>query len=196
MKRQHQIKAGGPKAYWSAMRVLTRRSGSFAIPDVAERFADTALNTVECYVHSCARAGHLDVVGERAHTEPTGRPFKLFAVKVTAPEAAPFEKPDRAGLLGAAHQQMWTAMRGLQRFTTRDLAAYASTDEVAISSDTARIFCWKLEQAGYLQVLGKEGRWKVLRIKPGRNTGPDVPVITGAGEVIDRNPGAKRRSAA
>lgn len=195
MKRQHQITPGGPKAYWSAMRLLTQRSGSFAIPDVAERFPGTALNTLQRYVHSCCRAGHLDVTGKRPPTKPTGRPFKLFAVKVTAPEAAPFEKPDQVRLLGAAHQQMWTAMRGLPRFTTRDLAAYASTDEVAISSDTARIFCWKLEQAGYLQVLGKEGRWRVLRIKPGRNTGPDVPVITGAGEVIDRNPGAKRRIA-
>lgn len=195
MKRQHQVGAGGPKAYWAAMRALSRRAGSFTTRDVAARCDEAALNTVRCYIRACARAGHLDEVGERAPVRPTSRPQKLYAVKVTAPETAPFEKPERAGLLGAAHQQMWTAMRGLQRFTTRDLAACASTDEVAISSDTARIFCWKLEQAGYLQVLGKDGRWKVLRIKPGRNTGPDVPVITGTGEVIDRNPGARRRNA-
>lgn len=195
MRRQHQIGAGGPKAYWAAMRALSRRSGSFTTRDVAERFDEATLNTVRCYIRSCVRAGHLDEVGERAPVQSTSRPQKLYAVKVTAPEAAPFEKPDRAGLLGAAHQQLWTAMRGLQRFTSRELAATASTDEVPISFDTARIFCWKLRQAGYLQVLGRIGRWKVLRLKPGMNTGPDVPVITGAGEVIDRNPRAKQRSA-
>lgn len=194
MKRQHRIKRAGPKLYWQAMRFLTRSDGSFTVRDLAERCGATIENTVACYVHACARAGHVDVVGERPSGHPPA-PFKLYAVKVTAPEAAPFEKPDREVLLGAGHQQMWTAMRGLQRFTSRELAATASTDEVAISADAARIFCWKLEQAGYLQVLGKDGRWKVLRIRPGMNTGPDVPVITGSGEVIDRNPRSQRRRA-
>lgn len=194
MRRQHQIKAGGPKDYWAAMRALSQRGG-FTTRDVVERCEAQNLNTVRCYVRSCFRAGHLNEIGEREPTQPTGRPQKLYTVKVTAPQAAPFEKPDREGLLGAAHQQMWTAMRGLQSFTTRELAAYASTDEVAISSDTARIFCWKLEQAGYLQCLGKNGRWRVLRLKPGKSTGPNVPAITGAGEVIDRNPRSQRRRA-
>lgn len=193
MRRQHQIKAGGPKAYWAAMRLLTQRAGHFAIPDVAERCDGAALNTVACYVHACARDGHLEVVGERPPAEPTGRPFKLFAVKVTAPEAAPFEKPGRAGQLGAVHQQLWTTMRGLPRFTTRELAATASTDDVSIGPNTARIFVWKLRQAGYIQTLGKDGRWPVMRIAPGKNTGPNPPAITGAGDVVDRNPRSQRR---
>ncbi|WP_053082050.1 hypothetical protein [Methylobacterium aquaticum] len=196
MKRLHQIGPGGPNAYWVAMRALTRRAGSFTIRDVVERCNAAVENTVECYVHACARSGHLDIVGERPATTPIGRPFKLYAVKVTAPETAPFEKPDRTPRLGAAHQQMWTAIRGLTSFTTRDLAAFASTDEVAISSDTARIFCWKLRQAGYLQELGRQGRWQVLRLRPGMNTGPTPPAITAGGDVIDRNPRARRRSAA
>ncbi|GJD93400.1 hypothetical protein [Methylobacterium iners] len=195
MKRQHQIKAGGPKAYWRAMCALTKRASGFTIRDIVELCKAEKPNTVKCYVRSCYRAGHLEEVGERPFPSSRRQPQKLYAVKDTAPEAAPFEKPDRVGLLGAAHQQMWTAMRGLQSFTSRELAATASTDDVMISSDTARIFCWKLEQAGYLQVLGKNGRWKVLRIRPGKNTGPDVPVITGAGDVIDRNARSMRRCA-
>lgn len=195
MRRLHTLKAGGPKAYWSAMRSLTLSVGGFTIRDVAEHCGARSENTVECYVHACAREGHLDVVGERPPATPTGRPFKLYAVKVTERLEAPFEKADRTPKLGAAHQQLWTAMRALPRFTTRELAVLASTDEVAISSDTARIFCWKLEQAGYLQDLGKDGRWRVLRIRPGKSTGPIPPAITGKGEVIERNPAAKRRRA-
>lgn len=195
MRRLHTLKTGGPTAYWAAMRSLTLSAGSFTIRDVAERCGARSENTVACYVHACAREGHLDDVGERSPATPMGRPFKLYAVKVTERLEAPFEKADRTPKLGAAHQQLWTAMRALPRFTTRELAVLASTDEVAISSDTARIFCWKLEQAGYLQDLGKDGRWRVLRIRPGKSTGPIPPAITGKGEVIERNPAAKRRRA-
>lgn len=198
MKRLHTLKAGGPQAYWSAMRGLTVRDGSFTSRDIAQLCGAGAVNTVSCYVRACVRAGHVDVVGERRLTHPASRRFKrfkLYAVRVTGRLEAPFEKPDRTPKLGAVHQQMWTAMRALSRFTTRELAVLASTDEVTISSDTARIFCWKLEQAGYLQELGRDGRWRVLRLRPGKGTGPIPPVITGAGEVIDRNPRPKRRTA-
>ena len=195
MRRLHTLKTNGPKVYWALMRELTLSTGSFTCRDIAERSGARSENTVECYVHACARDGHLDVVGDRSPATPTGRPFKLYAVKVTEKLDAPFEKSDRTPKMGAAHQQMWTAMRALPRFTTRELAVLASTDDVAISSDTARIFCWKLEQAGYLQELGRDGRWRVLRIRPGKSTGPIPPAITGKGEVIERNPAAKRRRA-
>ncbi|WP_264047531.1 hypothetical protein [Methylobacterium flocculans] len=195
MKRLHSLKVSGPKAYWDAMRALTLRAGSFTSRDVAEHCGVTVENTVICYVAACVRYGHLDVVGERPPATPTGRPFKLYAVKVTERLEAPFEKADITRKHGAAHQQMWTAMRALPHFTTRELAVHASTDEVSISSDTARIFCWKLEQAGYLQELGRNGRWRVLRIRPGKSTGPIPPAITFKGEVIERNPAAKRRRA-
>lgn len=196
MRRLHQVKPGGPQAYWDAMRRLTARAGSFTTRDLAERFADRSENTTACYVHACVREGYLDVVGELPASTPAGRPFKRFAVKVTAPLDAPFEKFDRRPQLGGGQQQMWTVMRALPSFTSRDLAVHASTDEVTISAETARVYCWRLRKAGYLLELGRTGRWLVLRLKPGMNVGPKPPAIIDAGSVVaDRNRSARRRSA-
>lgn len=194
MKRLHSLKNSGPKAYWNAMRSLTLSAGSFTVRDVAERCNASSSNTVACYVHACKRGGHLEEVGERPSGALNGQPFKLYAVKVTRRLDAPFEKEVHAPKFGAAHRQMWTAMRAMPRFTTRELAVLASTDEVVVTSNTARIFCWKLEQAGYIQELGRDGRWRVLRLRPGKSTGPLPPAITIEGEVIDRNPTKRRRA--
>jgi len=195
MKRRHHLREQGPKIYWAAMRALTQRDGSFALLDIAARCPAVSENTIACYINACQRDGHVEIVGERPPTRPTGRPFKLYAVKAPERLEAPFEKSDVNARFGAAHQQLWTAMRAMPRFTTRELAVNASTDELKIGSDTARIFCWKLERAGYIQELGRDGRWRVLRLRPGKSTGPIPPAITGEGEVIDRNPRAKRRRA-
>ena len=195
MRRFHQLKNAGPKIYWAVMRGLSESAGAFTMRDVYARCEGCSLNTVKCYVRACVRAGYVAEIGAQPCPGSTRAPSKLYAVTASAPTSAPFEKPNSPDRrIGYAHQHLWTALRALPAFTTRELAALASTDEVIIGSDTARIFCWKLRQAGYLQDLGRDGRWRVQRLKPGMNTGPIAPAVTGTGAVIDRNPRARSRA--
>ncbi|MCJ2050868.1 hypothetical protein [Methylobacterium sp. J-070] len=194
MKRLRNPRAGGPTAYWAAMRGLTAGAGRFTMRDVFARCGAQSLNTVKCYVRACVRAGHVREVGAQPRPGSRQTPAKLYAVTATAPTPAPFEKARAARRFGAAQLQMWTAIRALPAFTSRELAAHASTDEVAVGPDLARIFCWHLRRAGYLQELGRSGRWRVLRLKPGMNTGPLPPAISGGG-MVDRNPRPRRSGA-
>lgn len=90
-------------------------------------------------------------------------------------------------------ENMWLAMRKLRGgFTATDLASHATTETVAVSTETAAEYCRALLSADYLAV----GRRAVPAMKReaiyrlASETGPQAPVIKRVRALVDPNIGA------
>ncbi|KQO53103.1 hypothetical protein [Methylobacterium sp. Leaf85] len=180
-------RAGSHQAFWSRMRALSRIHGGFTISDISDPFKGSTQRLVRGYILACAKAHVIEAVGTRK--SPLNRVTRVYRVNVTNsldPIAKACALPAQPG---PVQTQIWTAMRGMGSFRTRDLALQASTDDISVSTGAARDYARALIKAGYLQeVHAAEGRASaVLRLKPGMNTGPRPPAVLSQGGVLDRN---------
>ncbi|MBY5416921.1 hypothetical protein [Rhizobium leguminosarum] len=97
---------------------------------------------------------------------------------------------------GLGQQYMWNVMRRSPRgFTIAEVAANASTDDVAVSAISARMYINQLHRAGILKLLtkvgeGQPGRNAYVYVLPGsQNSGPKAPRIHKASLIYDPNVG-------
>ena len=100
---------------------------------------------------------------------------KLYRVKQ---EAAPklFEVSD--GQTGDPLQNMWSAMRLVERFTHLDIQMYSNNSRAAVTVEDARGYCQRLATAGYLRVARKAGKMNPYALyQLIRNTGPLPPKL-------------------
>ena len=91
-----------------------------------------------------------------------------------------------------ATDNMWRTMRVLKRFTHRDLAVMARTEEVGVAFDTARDYCKRLHAAGYLAVVDNNNGVHSIRtyaLIPSKWSGPQAPMIQRIKAVYDPNLG-------
>jgi hypothetical protein len=181
-------KPGGRQAIWEAIR----RLGTFSVPQLAaacKGHQKTVQDYVDCLVASrhLAFLGGLDVLG------PGGVLMLQLSrdVGVEAPRVRADGSPVTQGL---PREQMWRTMRDKSAgdFDFRDLALWASTDDVAVSAVDAGDYLKHLFRAGYLILVapakhGKDARPARYRFNPRRNTGPKPPMVQRMKTVFDPN---------
>jgi hypothetical protein len=168
---------------WDALSALR----TFKVDDLAgrpkgaSRIGLTRL-LVQDYVSGWLHGGHLRRVGTDAQWHP-------IYERVTESAEAPSLPKRRSGQLSEAQAQaIWTAARLMKVFDTVDLSACASTGDVYVTQDDARMFCRMLLTAGYLRVVQmarpnvRAARYKLLR-----DTGPLAPLEKRVRAVIDPN---------
>ena len=96
---------------------------------------------------------------------------------------------------GLAQEQMWRTLRMMTCDTnSRELAAHASTVDIAVAEVAARDYLRTLHEAGYLVCTRQSkaiphGRSMQARyrLKPARNTGPRPPMVCRSHLVYDPN---------
>lgn len=170
----------GRDALWPVIRAT---GGDWTT--VSALFAETWMDrrTIRSYL-GCLVAGR---VMERR--DPPGAAPEYRLLRDPGREA-PRLRPDGTPVTqGSGTRNMWRTMRMLAEFSPRDVAAHATTDEVAVSEATAKAYCKALYAAGYLRVLQKavpkKSRQAVYRLI--RNTGPHAPQVQRVKQVFDRN---------
>lgn len=182
----------GPEHYWKVAREFG--ATGFTLSDLAGCTNGVARSTVKHWIGDMVAAGVLKVVGARKAI--AGRDAHVYAVAIKAAKAPVQRRADYTGERGRIQQQLWTAMRTLGQFGIRELAAAASTDDLAIKPRTAEEYVRRLTRAGVLIVVepyakGKPGatgaRAGVWRLKKSADTGPRAPKVFKATIVFDAN---------
>ncbi|PTW61393.1 hypothetical protein C8N35_102102 [Breoghania corrubedonensis] len=177
----------GHEHFWSVILDLTRAGETFTLKDVASGCNDRTDSSVTDYVRRLTVAGYLDTVGQTDEGRYSKPIYKLIKRQAEAPRL----RRDGTELPPPAQQLMWNTMRNLLKggFCARELAQFASIDEVTVPLVTAKSYLKHLDSAGYLHCL-EPGRGRHLarwRLKPSMNTGPKAPKILRTQAVYDPN---------
>lgn len=156
---------------------VAERLGKFGYAEISAELG-ISMKRAARIVRSWRAAGACDLI----QSGPKNR--NVFQV---VPEA---KRLPNARRRGSAPQNIWNAMRGLRAFTPTDLAAHARTDDVVVTSESARSYCQALLRAGYLKVERKAvpGRREAI-YRLIRNTGPKPPRERRVRAVVDDNLG-------
>jgi hypothetical protein len=171
----------GQQGFWDLMRQMRR----FSVRDVEQRSC-VEKQTVHDYIKRLAKAGYIAADGQDE------RGATVYELKCDQPDAPSLKRDGSpAKVAGLANEQMWRTMAMLDRFTHRDLAVAASTDQRRISSTTARDYCHALQRAGYLAVIegGRPRHPAVYKLLKSKRTGPLAPQIQKTKFVFDPNTG-------
>lgn len=182
----------GNAHYWRVILDLDR-SGPWSIHDVDMRSRVKARGTITDYVKRLVAAGIAVATGETVvHRNLPTPTYRLTKRPLVAPNLT---ADGRQANTGRGQAQMWNVIRGpvgAEGFTAVDVHLYASTDEVAVSLETAQAYLRHLDRAGYLLCLrkGRGGQHAVFRLKPAMNTGPKPPMLLRTKIVFDRNKNA------
>ena len=181
----------GHDHYWSVIRDLGKGGAIFTLNEVGLRTNDPVNDCVIDYVRRLIKAGYVEVTGAkktltnlRRHT--VQQEYRLLK----RPKATPkLNRDGSQAKQGIGQEQLWTAIRALSSFDTRELAIAATTDDVAVAVETAKSYARHLETAGYLQILrpGSGPVSRIWRLKPSMNTGPKPPRILRSKMVYDAN---------
>jgi hypothetical protein len=180
----------GQDHYWRVIREIGANGRTFSASDVLDLSNEPQRGTLNDFLRRLEKAGYIEAAGLQETNGPKATPAKLWRLLKSPARRPSLDREGRATRARASQQQMWNFMRGPMArsgFTCRDLAAYASTDEVPVPLQTAKSFVKTLNGAGYLTAAdrGRNGsRW---RLKPSMNTGPLPPMILRAKLVFDQN---------
>ncbi len=158
----------GQEGYWQIICQLADTQGDFTINDVDGR-TNAGRGDVQVYIWGLNKAGFLTMVKRGA---PNHVPAVFRLVKRQAD--APRFRRDGTVAPATAQEQLWRTIRNLKVFGLRELAFAASTDEVAVSYQTAKRYVYRLASAGYLITTPVRHR-NFYRLKQGMDTGPKPP---------------------
>lgn len=167
----------GSAYMWQVVRGLTDddRSQPFTADEVLDLTNGTELSTVRKWLKTLVRAGIVAADGDT---------YRLLRRPVLLPHLS-----NDGRIVSVGQDALWTAIRALKTFTSRELAVAASTEEHAVTEWTAKSYVKMLLAAGYLTVTtpGHSHRPAAYRLKPSMNTGPLAPKILRAKLVFDPN---------
>ncbi len=180
----------GQAHFWKVMRTLQADHGEFTAPQV-DLASNADIRDIHKFIRTLVAAGFVELAGEDDGPTNGGTPLKSYRI-VRDQAACP--RLSKSYVQGTGQRNMWNVLRGpLGRsgVTVVDLAAYASTEEIPVSRETAGSYAKLLVQAGYLVPVVKGGARKlaVWRLKPSMNTGPLPPMILRTKLVYDQNAG-------
>lgn len=132
-------------------------------------------DTTRTYLKSLEKAGFLSY--EQPHYE---------LIKDNGVEAPRVRKDGSTVTMGRAQENIWRTLRAIGRpVTTRELAAFATTEAIPVTHIATRDYVLNLNHAGYLNKY--DG--KRFQLKPAMNTGPRPPMIQRIKQVYDPNLG-------
>lgn len=153
------------------------------------REIDVDMGTVRDYRRCLVAAGILEQVTQPEHryVEATYR----LAVDEGV-EAPRLRKDGTRVMQGLPQEQMWRTLRTIKGDTNaRELAAHASTSQIAVAESAAKDYIKNLLIAGYLVVTdGAKGvgrRNRLARYRLIRNTGPKPPMVQKTDAIYDPN---------
>lgn len=175
------IKPAGRQRIWDVMREIASAGVSLTRREIAAR-TGIPFATIKTYFRGLTAAGYIEEVC-RVRGECR---YRMVVLQREAPQV------DRhgaaSGCQGRAQEQMWQTMRRLSGpFTAREMALFATTDQVAVSEAHAVDYCRRLTRAGYLRRrAGKEATYLFRRAA---DTGPLPPMIQTTKAVWDQNLG-------
>ena len=174
----------GFEDFWSLMLELDARQGSFTTAEIVGE-TNVQRQSVEHYVARLAAAGIVKLVEQRRRAPMLRENVYRLARR---PKAAPRVRADGTVIARTAQECLWTSIRSLVTFTTRDLA-FAATVDRPVRLKTAQRYVNELARAGYLTAHHPHGsrRPAVYRLKPAMNTGPQPPSVLVTEQVWDRN---------
>lgn len=174
---------------WQGIRKLRATFTAQQLQEALDRpIAD--LETIQDYLLSLERAGHLQRLGDQKRNAKARFDqvhFKLVKDSFDAP---------RVDLKGLKVQQglktlaMWRAMKALTEFDYRDIQRSASLGQACqVSAQTAKSYTVLLARAGYFRTLRASAPGLPARYRLVRDTGAHAPAITRRKAVFDRNQG-------
>ena len=185
----------GPRQrIWNAIRLLNRQSDE---PFSEHRIwgatvgsqTDIELSAVRDYRRCLIAAGILEQV-----TQPEHRYVEAtYRLAVDEGVEAPRLRKDGSRVTqGLAQEQMWRTLRTIKGDTNaRELAAHASTSQIAVAESAAKDYIKNLLIAGYLVVTdGAKGvgrRNRLARYRLIKNTGPRPPMVQKTDAIYDPN---------
>lgn len=171
----------GQAHYWTVCRDLDLGvpGRPITVQDVLSRSSCTDHATVRGFMLLLARAGIAEEV--KGSKPPAWRLLKR-------PTRLPHLSKD-GSVVRSGTEAMWNAIRALTSFEASELALSASTEERPIALETAKTYCRRLLDAGYLKETrtGTPGKPAAFRLKPAMNTGPLPPQILRTKLVYDQN---------
>jgi len=178
----------GQQGFWEIIRDLHRSKGRWTLQQVDER-SNVARDTVNDFVQRLLKGGYIANSGHIGKSAA----FRLVKDQPDAPRLRRDGTP--AGETGLGQEQMWRAMKMLQRFDARNISIHASTDEVPVSLIATRDYIKHLARAGYLALVAPAknghkpgtGALATYRLLPNMNTGPLAPQVQQTKWVWDPN---------
>lgn len=175
----------GQAHYWKVMRDQHAEHGSFTISSI-DRASRVARQEIATFIRRLDAAGYIECVGSsETHSSPE-KHYRIVRNQAECPRLS------KGHVQQTGQRNMWNLLRGpmgREGITARDLAAFASTEELPVGLETAKSYIKTLSVAGYLACLAKGGPGKpaVWRLKPAMNTGPLPPMILRSKMVYDQN---------
>lgn len=175
----------GHDHFWRVIRELSER-GAWGVRDIRVRCGGRVeTSTIRDFVKRLVAGGY----AEETCILDQQQLYRLLKSSLTTPK---LRRDGTVALQGRGQIQMWNMIRGpmgRDGFTTKDLALFASTEEVEIKPNTASSYVKHLNEAGYLACLreGKPRQPAVYRLKPAMNTGPLPPLVLRSQIVFDQN---------
>ena len=189
----------GPRqCIWEAVRRLHAANPKQPIDHLSlraelprEQRRNVSPSAISDYLRNLQAAGFL---AEVAAAVIRKSPTTYLLVRDAGLEAPRVRRDGTQVTQGLAQEQMWRTLRLVTRDTNaRELAAHASTKDVAVDEAAARAYLCALDRAGYLDVTaqgkgtGAGGVQSRYRLRIARNTGPRPPMICRTKVIYDPN---------
>ena len=175
----------GQAHYWKVMRDQHVERGWFTITTINQA-SNAPRQEIARFVRRLAAAGYIECVDSRETRSSPEKQYRIVRNQAECPRIS------KGYVQQTGQRNMWNLLRGpmgRDGITSRDLAAFASTEEVPVGLETAKAYIKTLSGAGYVTCLVKGGPGKpaVWRLKPAMNTGPLPPMILRSKMVYDQN---------
>lgn len=173
---------------WEAVRTLREGFNNYSVARKAQ--ADD--ETVRTYLACLIKGGYLESMNPEVHIGDE-RLYRL--IQDNGVEAPRLDKKGKPVKQGMGTEQMWRTIRLIGEFSSRELAAHASTPDIVVRPETAKTYVGHLVRAGYLIEVkpviylgaGRGNLQARYRLAPGKYTGPRPPMIQRSKAVYDPN---------
>ncbi|MGC0151220.1 hypothetical protein ACPRNU_02025 [Chromobacterium vaccinii] len=190
-KPAHLEMVGGKNKRQRIWEYIRQSREGFAVSEAAWK-AHVDGDTTRTYFQSLENGSYITVINPVRGPQEEKR-YRLE--RDTGLEAPRLTRSGQPVTQGLAQEQMWRAMRILSGdFSFPELAALASTPEVAVSPAAAQCYLKHLAKAGYVTLVQKSmsrvgtGRTPSrYRFSTSRYTGPRPPMIQRSKSVYDPN---------
>ncbi|VAW96553.1 hypothetical protein MNBD_GAMMA20-2015 [hydrothermal vent metagenome] len=175
-------------AIWAVIRDLHE----FSVSEIEDK-TRISHGSIKTYILGLTKAGYLKRT-EHHHRAKVDNRFvanRWQLIKDIGVDAPRITRDGKRITQGLSRENMWHAMRILRDFSSKDLAAQASTDDVIIKHADAKNYIKYLHKAGYLIIVipAKLGTQTRYRMPASRYTGPRPPMIQRTKQVFDPNTG-------
>ena len=156
---------------WASIRQLK----TFRIADIMRKTM-LEITTVRNYLAGLTIAGYLEKNSDV-------NPALYTLVRDVGVDAPRVRKDGSPVTQGEGRANMWRTMRIISTFSAKELAIKSSAPGCVVKHETAKEYCRKLCQAGYLVKIAN-GRYRFL---PDMFTGPRPPMVQRVKRVYDPN---------